>query len=195
MKSFISALIAMGFFALAAHAQSPATLPNLATTYTQTVVNKFSQTCDGSGCHNQTGDSLIAALSNTSDSDTKIDDTGNLLFNGGAADSNGATYSTGMWLLHPDGTSQSFSDSFPAYSCSQPNSKAATVAGSSLVRLYFNAVVKAFFAVTISTQSNYSFSNSNSNICTTQSISGNYTVSTSTVFALVRIDKIPPPTQ
>jgi hypothetical protein len=131
-------------------------------------------------------------LSNTLDSDTKIDDSGNLLFNAGLADANGTTYSKGLWLLHPDGTSQAFSDDFPAFSCSQPNSNAAIVAGSTIARVYFNAVVNAYFAVTSTIQTTYNFSKSNAGVCTTQSINGNYTVTSNTVFALVRIDKIPP---
>jgi hypothetical protein len=190
MKSFAPGLFAMAAFAFTLQAQSPATLPNLSTAYTQTVVSTYSQTCDTT-CHNQTGDPLIAALSNTPDSDTKIDDSGNLLYNGGLADSNGTTYSTGMWLLHPDGTSQTFSDSYPAFACSQPNSNMAVVSGSSIMRVYFNSVVKAFFAVTYSNQTTYNFSKSNSGVCTSQSINGNYTVTANTVFALVRIDKAP----
>jgi hypothetical protein len=193
LKPFLPALLAAGAFTLAVHAQTPATLPNLSTTYTQAVVNSYSQTCDGSGCHNQTGDRLIAALSNTGDADTKIDDSGNVLFNAGLADSNGATYGTGLWLLRPDGTSFSFSDTYPAYACSQPNSNTATISGSSLLRVYFNPVLKAYFAVTQSDQTTYNFAKSNSGVCTTQSVNGTYTITTNTTFALVRIDKVPPP--
>jgi hypothetical protein len=192
MKLPALALFAMGVVASALQAQTAATLPNLSTAYTQTVVSTYSQTCDTT-CHNQTGDPLVAALSNTSDSDTKIDDSGNLLFDAGVADSNGVSYSKGLWLLHPDGTSQTFSESYPAFACSQPNANSAIISGSLLMRTYFNTVVKAFFAVTYTSQATYSFSKSNAGICTTQSINGSYTLTTNTVFALVRIDKVPPP--
>lgn len=191
LKSCFRALLAIGIFAFAARAQSPAMLPNLFTSYVQSVVKSYTQTCDSSGCHNQTGDPLIAALSNTGDGDTKIDDAGSLLFNGGAADSNGNTYATGLYLLHTDGTTQPFADAFPAATCIQPNSNTATVSGAQLVRIYFNSSAKAFYAVTVSSQTTYNFSKSNSGVCTSGTVNGTYTTSTATAFALVRIDKAP----
>lgn len=180
MKRLLALAAAIASAAVFASAEDlpPASLPDLAKGFTQSVRFTFSKNCrDASGfdCDKGTGNPLAEDLGDGPE--VVVDGSGNFV----------VRRSDGIWIVQPDGTSTKLAE-LPAPACQMSSPTSAVQTRLDVYAVFWNGPLNALFVTTVNQEFTTSFNQAHPDYCKNFTVTGGYQGASRVTFAMVQVD-------